>query len=311
MSTDFDIIVAGGGIAGLTAALTAARLGRKTLVLTGNVLGGHLLNIEKIDGYPGFPEGVPGFDLCPIAQEQAIEAGAEFAMSEITGIEPAETGWQVATSDATYRCRAVILATGTRLREIGVPGESLLRGKGVSQCASCDAPLLSNRAAVVAGGGDSALQEALTLADHCSSVTVVHHGESLTAQASYRELAMQKPNIATLPNSEIVEITGADAVESVRVKSLTTGDTSVLDCAAVFVFVGLEFNSSYVADASLLDADGAIVTDTALRTALPALFAAGTVRAGSSARAAAAAGEGATAALSADRYLASGQWRAN
>jgi thioredoxin reductase (NADPH) len=201
VSKDFDILVVGGGIAGLSAALTAARLGRRTLVLTGDVLGGQLLNIEKIDGYPGFPDGVPGYDLCPMAQEQAAAAGAEFAMAGATRLERSSDAWLVGTPSESYDARSVILATGTRLRDLGVPGESTLRGKGVSQCASCDAPLLRNRPVIVAGGGDSALQEALTLAEHCSAVTLVHHNPELDAQSAYLQLVEGHPKITSVAES--------------------------------------------------------------------------------------------------------------
>ncbi|HEU4618768.1 MAG TPA: FAD-dependent oxidoreductase [Gammaproteobacteria bacterium] len=310
MSKEFDIVVAGGGIAGFTAGLTAARLGRRTLVLTGDVLGGQLLNIEKIDGYPGFPEGVPGYDLCPMAQEQATAAGAETAMAPLTGLEGAGGAWTVATPNERYTARSVILATGTRLRDLGVPGESALRGKGVSQCASCDAPLLRDRPVVVAGGGDSALQEALTLAEHCSTVTIVHRGPAFTAQAAYRALAEAHARISAVPESEVTEILGADAVTGARLRHAASGATSDLECEAVFVFVGLEPNTSFIDDRSLLDASGYVLTDAAMRTRLPGLLAAGTVRAGNACRAAAAAGDGAAAALAADRFLIDGEWDA-
>jgi len=309
LSTDYDIVVAGGGIAGLSAALTAARLGRATLVLTGDVLGGHLLNIDRIDGYPGFPEGIPGFDLCPIAQEQAADAGAEIVMAGMTALSADGQRWRIETATGTYTAAAVIVATGTRLREIGVPGESLLRGKGVSQCASCDAPLLRGRPVVVAGGGDSALQEALTLAEHCSSVTIIHHESKLSAQAAYRIQVEEQPKITMIPDSEITEILGQDAVDGVRIRS-ADGETRELECAAVFVFVGLDPNTAMVEGLTALDADRRIVTDAFLRTGARGLFAAGTVRAASAGRAAAAAGEGATAALAADRFLADGEWPA-
>lgn len=311
MSKEFDIVVVGGGIAGLTAGLTAARLARSTLVLTGDVLGGQLLNIEKIDGYPGFADGVPGYDLGPIAQEQAAAAGAEFAMTRLTGLESTGETWRVATATDSYTARSVILATGARLRSLGVPGESALNGKGVSQCASCDAPLLRERAVVVAGGGDSALQEALTLAEHCSSVTIVHHGAAFTAQAAYRTLAEAHPKISSVPESEVSEILGADAVTGARIRHTGNGATSELECDAVFVFVGLQPDTAFIDDRSLLDGAGSIVTDTAMRTGSPGLLAAGTVRAGSACRAAASAGDGATAALAADRYLTGGDWADN
>jgi thioredoxin reductase (NADPH) len=310
LTQEYDIVVVGAGIAGLTAGLTAARLGRSTLVLTGDSLGGHLLSIEKIDGFPGFAEGVPGYDLCPIVQEQATEAGAEFAVTSLTALERAGEIWRLTTPAGSYSTRSVILATGTHLRELGVPGESLLRGKGVSQCASCDAPLLRGRPVVVAGGGDSALQEALTLAEHCSTVTIVHHGAAFTAQAAYGALVAANEKISSLPNSEISQILGKDAVEGARIKNIATDEIRELECAAVFGFIGLQANNAFIGDDSILDASGLIVTDTAMRTRLKGLLAAGTVRAAGSGRAAAAAGDGTSAALSADRFIADGQWLA-
>ena len=163
---DYDVVIAGGGVAGLTAGLTSARAGRKTRVLTGPSLGGQLLSIERIEGYPGFPDGVPGYDLCPIIQEQAAAAGAEFAATEATGLHADEGRWRVTTGEGDVWARAVVIATGTTLKTLGIPGEERLRGKGVSHCASCDGPLLRGRIVGVVGGGDSALQEALTLAQH-------------------------------------------------------------------------------------------------------------------------------------------------
>ena len=308
LGKQFDIVVVGGGIAGLTAGLTAARLGRSTLVLTGATLGGHLITIEKIDGYPGFPDGVPGYDLCPIAQEQAMAAGAEFAMTNLTGLERSGDAWQVVAEGESFAARSVILATGTRLRDLGVQGEASLRGHGVSQCASCDAPLLRNQPVVVAGGGDSALQEALTLAMHCSAVTIVHHGAGYAAQSAYRSLVEAQPKISSVPESEVAAVLGDGAVTGVRIRNTRTGVESERDCAGAFVFVGLAPNAALVPDKSVLDASGYIATDAALRTLVRGLLAAGTVRAGCYVRAAAASGDGATAALTADRFLATGEW---
>ena len=310
MSEQHEIIVVGGGIAGLSAGLAAARLGRRTLVLTGDTLGGQLLNIERIDGYPGFPEGVAGYDLCPITQEQATEAGAEIVMTSLTALERSDDLWHVTTANESYSARCVILATGTELREIGIPGETALRGKGVSHCASCDAPLLSDRPAVVAGGGDSALQEALTLAEHCSAVTIVHWGERFAGQASYRALVESNSKISSLRNSEITEILGDEAVEGVRIKNTTSDEASELECAGVFIFVGLQANTAFIEDDSLLDVKRAIVTDAAMCTHWEGLLAAGTVRSNNAGRAAAAAGDGATAALTAHRFLQTERWPA-
>jgi thioredoxin reductase (NADPH) len=276
--------------------------------LTGDALGGQLLNIEKIDGYPGFPEGVPGYELCPMAQEQAAAAGAEIAMTSLTRLERAGETWAVTTPNETVGARCVILATGTRLRELGVPREAELRGKGVSQCASCDAPLLRDRGVVVAGGGDSALQEALTLAEHCSAVTIVHHGPRYTGQAAYRALVEPNARISSVPESEVIEILGQDAVSGARIRQTQTGETRDLDCDGVFVFIGLQPNTAFIDDRSILDGTGHAVTDAAMRTRAPGLLAAGTVRAANAGRAAAAAGDGTTAAICADRFLSTGEW---
>src|SRR5262245_56262264 len=162
-NNDCDILIAGGGIAGLSAALASARAGRRTRVLTGPALGGQLISIERIDGYPGFPDGIPGYELCPMTQEQAVAAGAEFSSAAATHLAAHEDGWTVTSAEGAVRAGAVVIATGTVSRELGIPGESRLRGKGVSHCASCDGPLLRSKTAGVVGGGDSALQEALTL----------------------------------------------------------------------------------------------------------------------------------------------------
>ena len=183
-SGEHDLVVIGGGVAGLTAGLTSARLGRNTKVLTGPSLGGNLVSIERIDGYPGFPDGIPGYDLGPIIQEQAVGAGAQFAASEATALHASDGRWRVAASDGDLHARAVVIATGTTLKHLGIPGEEQFRGKGVSHCASCDAPLLRGRVVGVVGGGDSALQEALTLAQHAARVIVLHRGNAFSAQAA-------------------------------------------------------------------------------------------------------------------------------
>jgi thioredoxin reductase (NADPH) len=305
----FDVAVVGAGIAGLTAGLTAARLGRKTLVLTGDVLGGQLLSIEKVDGYPGFPDGVPGYDLCPMAQEQAADAGAEFAATAVERLEAAGDGWRLATGEGDFSARAVVLATGCSLQALGAPGEERLRGKGVSHCATCDAPLLRNRIVAVVGGGDSGLQEALTLAEHASRVVILERGGALTGQAAYRDRVGDHPRIEIRCNTIVEDILGADKVTALRIRDMTNGATSDLETAAVFVYIGLTPNTALLQGRLVLDPAGAIPTDGWMRTGLTGVFAAGTVRSGSPRRAASAAGDGAAAAIAADRYLADGPWR--
>jgi thioredoxin reductase (NADPH) len=303
VADDFDVAIAGGGIGALTAAVHAARMGRSTLVLGGRAPGGLLLSIERIDGVPGFPEGVAGYELCPMLQEQAADDGAEVRMAELEGLEPADQGWRLATSDGDVRARAVILATGARLRTLGVEGEERLRGRGVSHCASCDAPLMRDRTVGVVGGGDSALQEALTLADAVGEVIVLHRGDALSAQAAYREPVLAHPKISIRYGTVVEEILGDETVSGVRVRDVASDDAQELELGGVFIYVGLAPNSEYVSDQLDLDDDGRVPTDAALQTQLPGVFAAGIVRRGSLGQAAISAGEGAAAAKAAHRYL--------
>lgn len=298
MREEYDIVVAGGGLAGLTAGLTAARLGRSTLVLAGAVPGGLLLTIDRIDGLPGAPDGVAGYELCPAVQEQAAAAGAEVAALELEALQAADGGWAIATADGSVHARSVVLATGARFKRLGVPGEERFRGRGVSTCASCDGPLVGAEAVAVVGGGDSALQEALTLAGHAARVVVLHRGDDLDGQASYRERVAAHTGIDVRLGVEVEEILGDDRVGGVRL-----GGGEELEVAAVFPYVGLKPCSERVAGVVALDDDGRIITDERLPAAAPGVFAAGLVRSGAVGRAAATAGEGAAAAVAADAYL--------
>lgn len=308
MANEFDIVVAGAGIAGLTAAMSAARTGSTTLTLTGGIPGGILLSIDRIDGVPGFPKGVAGYDLCPITEEQASDAGAEFSMAELESLSPRDDGWRLVTNEGELIARAVIVATGAQLRVLGVPGEARLRGHGVSQCASCDAPLLRGKVAAVVGGGDSALQEALTLAESVAQVTVLHRGEALSAQAAYTREVLEHPRIDVRYLTVVEEILGDPSVTGVRTRELATGVTANMDLDAVFAFVGLEPSTGFLDGLLDLDPDGRVPVDSQMRTGLPGLLVAGTARSGTAGRAAAAAGDGVVAALAARRYLHDGEW---
>jgi thioredoxin reductase (NADPH) len=305
---EFEIIVAGGGIAGLTAGLVAARLGRKTLILIGDVLGGHLLSIESIEGYPGFPEGVAGYELCPSAQVAAVEAGAEVEMEMIEKISAVDGKWQIESGSQTLKSACLIIATGTRLRSLGIPGEEDFFGKGVSHCASCDAPLLRDQPVVVVGGGDSAMQEALTLAEAASSVVILQDGPELTGQASFRDRVHAQDKIEIRFDSALTEIVGDQGVTGVKIRNGSDTEQNEIPAAGVFIFVGQQPNSEFLADVLDLDDSGRIQANATMQTTQPGLFAAGTIRAGSAGRAAASAGDGTTAAVAADRYLSDGNW---
>lgn len=307
MGGDFDLVVIGGGVAGLSAALTAGRLGRRVAVLTGGTIGGQLVSIEKIEGVPGFAEPVPGYDFCPISQELAAGAGAQFAMAEAESLIQVGEAWRIASAEGEFTAPGVVIATGTRFARLGVPGEERLVGRGVSECASCDAPLLRGKTTIVAGGGDSGMQEALTLAQHVDKVILLERRDALTGQASYREEVAANPRIEVRFGQEIVEILGEGAVTGVRIRD-ASGAESEQETAAVFAFIGLTPNTGLAEGIVSLDATGRVRVDAAMRTSVRGLAAAGNVRTGSPHRAAAAMGDGAAAAVSLDRYLATGEW---
>ena len=304
---DYDIVIVGGGLAALTAGLFAARAGRSTLVLEPAVPGGHLVNIQKIEDFPGFPDGVSGYELGPNAQMQAMNHGAEFAMAEVQTIariggDP-DGDWLVTTTDGEYQAGAVIVASGSHARALGVPGEDRLVGRGISHCASCDAPLYRGQTVGVAGGGDSGLQEALTLAEHVGKVVIFHRGETLDGQQTYQQRVADERKIEVCLRTEVREILGDAVVTGVRVHDLASDTERTIDLSGLFVYVGLAPNTGFLGDLLMLDPDGRIPTDIWMRTELPGLFAAGDIRRDSAAQAITAAGDGATAAIAADRYL--------
>jgi thioredoxin reductase (NADPH) len=309
LATEFEVVIAGGGIAGLTAGVTAARLGRKTLVLTGDVPGGQLMSIDKIEGYPGFPEGVPGYDLCPMLQDQAAAASAEFMMTGLERLDAQNGQWRVTTGEGDILARAVIIAMGSSLKKLDVPGEQRLTGSGVSQCASCDAPLLRDRIVAVVGGGDSAMQEALTLAEFASRVVILHRGNVLTGQACYRKRVTTHRKIDIRFDTAVTEILGEAKVTGLRTRQSHDGAVAELEVAAIFAYVGLQPNTAMLQDRLSLDPAGRIPTDSQMRSELLGVCAAGTVRWQSPCRAVSAAGEGSSAAVAVDRYLSDGLWR--
>ena len=269
-----------------------------------------LLSIERIDGVPGFPEGVAGYELCPMLQEQAADSRRNDPRDRTWGPVLVASGFVFVAAVSFARVElAMVLATGARLRSLGVEGEERLQGRGVSHCASCDAPLMRDRTVGVVGGGDSALQEALTLADAVGEVIVLHRGDALTAQAAYREPALAHPKISVRYGTVVEEILGEDAVSGVRTRDGASGETQDLELGGLFIYVGLEPNSDFVRDLIELDDDGRIPTDAAMQTELPGVFAAGIVRRGSLGQAAISAGEGAAAAKAAHRHLGVGHER--
>jgi thioredoxin reductase (NADPH) len=301
MADELDLLIVGGGLAGLTAAMYAARFGLRSVLVEHMASGGQILNVEKIENFPGFPQGVAGFDLGPLVQEQAEAAGAEFVMDTATGLEVAGDKRILHCDSTDLTARSVIIATGSALRSLGIPGEAEYLGKGVSHCASCDAPFFVGKDVCVVGGGDSALDEAGVLAAQVGRVTVVHRGTAFTAQQAGVRRLEAMPNVQTLFDTEVVAIVGEDSVSSVQLR--TNGASRSQDVAGVFVFVGLEPNSAFVRGVVELDPTGHVMVDPNLQTSVPGVFAAGDIRQHSSRQLVAAAGDGATAAVGAAHFL--------
>ena len=302
MST-YDIIVIGSGLAGLTAGLFAARQGLSTVVMESNIPGGHLMNIEKIEDFPGFPDGVAGYDLCPNLQSQAANYDAEFQRAEVLRLEAQDNFWSVLTEEETHRAKAVIVATGSTLRRLDVPGEEKLMGRGVSHCASCDGPLYKGQTVGVVGGGDSALQEALTLTNFAEKVWLINQGETFTAQQTYRQRVSANAKISPCHQTAIEEVLGEEVVKGVRARDLKSGKISQLDLAGLFVFVGLQPNTSLLRNLVALTESGHVPTDVSMKTERAGLYATGDIRRDSASQAISSAGDGATAAIAACRYI--------
>jgi len=298
---DFDLIVVGAGVAGLTAAAIGAQHGLRVVVVAPTGAGGQIINAERIDNFPGFPEGVAGHELGTLLFEQAERAGAAFMLDNAESLAVDGRTRLVRTTAETLRAGAVIIAAGSTPRGLGIPGEEKLLGKGVSHCASCDAPLFKGREVCVVGGGDTALDEAIVLATQAARVTIFHRGPRLRAQQHLQTQLAALGNVAVECDTAVEEIVGANSVSAVRLRRGGTAGEQPMD--GVFVAVGLDPATAFVRGVLALDAAGHIETDIALRASLDGVFAAGDIRKGSVRLLAAIAGDGATAAISAYRYL--------
>jgi thioredoxin reductase (NADPH) len=299
----YDLVVVGAGLAGLTAGLIGARHGLKTVIVEHMASGGQVLNVEKIENFPGFPQGIAGFELGPLVQEQAEAAGCSFVMDTAESVTIDADRRVLRCAESELVSKAMIVAAGSALRSLGIPGEEEFFGRGVSKCASCDAPMFGGKEVCVVGGGDSAVDEAAVLAEHVSKVTIFHRGSAFRAQAAAQARLAEKSNVETMFGTELVEISGDGAVSAVTLRDVSSGATRVQEMAGVFVFVGLDPNTSFLQGVVDLDSSGHVITDVRLQTSVPGIFAAGDIRQHSVAQLAAVAGDGATAAVNAYRYI--------
>jgi thioredoxin reductase (NADPH) len=301
----FDVVIVGAGPAGLTAAIYASRGRLKTAVLERNMAGGQIALTDLVENYPGFPEGISGFDLSQKMKEQAEKFGAE--MREIEGVAElrgAPDGCYVVVTDREeIRTRAVILAPGVEPRRSGIPGEAEFIGRGVSWCATCDGALYRDKTVAVIGGGDSAVEEGMFLTKFAEKVYLVHRRDELRAAPIAQERAFANPKFEFVWDSIPRQIDGAEMVEALEVENVKTGEGRTLPVNGVFMYIGQIPNTAWLKDTVELDEWGYIVTDGMLRTELPGVFACGDARANPLKQIAMAVGEGALAAVQAERYL--------
>ncbi len=300
----YDVIIIGSGPAGLTAAIYSARSKLKTLVITGRAVGGQAALTAEIENYPGFPEGISGLELTRLMQEQAKKFGAEIQMDEVLSVNLKEHPFTITTYSGDYQCRALIIATGVSPRKLGVPGEEEFVGRGVSFCATCDGFFYQGKEVAVVGGGDSALKEALFLTRFARKVYIIHRRDQFRAEAIIQERARQNERIEFILNSVVTEIVGKEKVEGVKIRNLKTGEESFLKVDGVFVYIGNVPNTSLFQGQIELDEQGYIVTDRAMHTSVPGVFAAGDVQEKVLAQVVTAAASGAIAAMEAEKYIA-------
>ena len=304
----YDIGIIGAGPAGLTAAIYAARARRRVLVLERAVTGGQIATTDVVENYPGFPDGINGFELGQAMLQQAERFGASVEYTACNAIERVdeESGaprFRLRTDEGDTTVKTVIVTAGADYNQLGVPGEERLVGRGVSYCGTCDAAFFRNQPVAVIGGGDSAIDEGLFVARHASLVTVIHRRDQLRASRILQERAFADPKIDFLWDTAVDEILGDDSVRGLRLRNVHTEEPSELAVQGCFIFIGATPNSTILRDLVRMDAGGHAYVNEWMETDLPGLFVAGDVRAESARQVVSSAGDGATAAIRAEHYL--------
>jgi thioredoxin reductase (NADPH) len=303
MEKDYQLIIFGAGPAGLTAGLYAARNRINALMIEKSMVGGLAVYAELIENYPGFPDGIGGMELGQLMQQQAEKFGLKSLSAEISGLEIRGQQKVVKTSEGELTARAVIIALGSERIQMGVPGEKEYTGKGVSYCATCDAAFFRNKEVAVVGGGNSAISEALHLAKFASKVTLIHRRDQFRATRVFEEKARAEPKINFMVNTTVDAVQGKEFVEGLQLNNVKSGTKSTLPLSGVFVSIGQRPNTDFLKGLLKLDATSYIIVNEKMETDLPGVYAAGDIRTNSIRQMISAAGDGATAAMYADRYI--------
>ncbi len=299
----YDLIIIGAGPAGLTAALYAARSRLKVLLVERLAPGGQIALSDFVENYPGYPDGINGMELVTRMKEQVDRLEVPLRQGEVRALEEDRAMKVIYVDGDWLESRTVVVASGASPKRLGVPGEDNLIGRGVSFCATCDAPFYRGQVVAVVGGGDTAVQEALYLTKFAKKVYLIHRRRKLRAARILQERLFHNERIEVVWSSAVEEVLGDDLVEGVRLKNLETGEKQELKLAGLFLFIGLRPNSSFLKGMVDLDAEGFVITGENLETSVPGIFAAGDVRRKLLRQVATAVGDGATAAYAAERYL--------
>ncbi|MFC1950099.1 thioredoxin-disulfide reductase [Chloroflexota bacterium] len=303
MNEKYEVVIIGGGPAGLSAGIYTSRARRSSLLIEKGLVGGQIANAEKVENYSGFPKGISGFELGQLMHQQATKYGLKTLLAEVTGIELRNKQKVIKTTEDNFTAKAVIIASGSDRYKLNVPGEEKFTGKGVSYCATCDATFFKEQPIAIVGGGNAAIAEALHLAKFASKVTVIHRRDQLRAGRILQEKSFSNPKIEFRWDSIVDKIEGGDSVERIRLHQVKTGEKSILDVAGIFVSIGLKPNTDYLKGILMLDDTGHIITNEKMETKITGVFAAGDIRHNSGRQAIIAAGDGATAAIYAEKFI--------
>ena len=298
----YEVVIIGGGPAGLTAGLYASRAGLRSLLLEKGIPGGQIVNARQVENYPGFSEGISGAELGQFMHRQAAKYGLETVPIEATRVSTGHL-YEVSTPQGNIQTESIIIATGSEYRKLGVNGEKRLSGRGVSYCATCDGFFFRDRQVAVVGGGDTAITDALELSQHANKVYVIHRRDQLRATKALQERVSSQPKIELVWDTVVAEIVGDNMLTNLNLRNVKTGQSSNLEVDGLFVAVGLKPNSHIFSHLVTVDEAGFIMTDELMRTSTPGIFAAGDIRHNSFRQAITAAGDGAAAASSAFTYL--------